>query len=267
MTASSARHRPASRVRLLTSAAAVVVLVAACGQADTAVSDAGTDGVTTPAKSTADGPGDDAVEAPEDDQSDGPDPVTSDTAGDGSAMQDESSPAAPDDEAGFGGVELTLDTVTIVDWVEDEDVFQYVVSVDGEEQDRVFSPPAVLLADDIERSALTVAPRVVGGDLDDPVEVTSVTTEQRYVVRWEQDAVLYAYVGVTSDRGRSTSAAETPFVIDDAVEDVEVVLFGPGFTREEQDEDGVTTVTTSPPFEWTSDGHRGLADYRDLPLP
>lgn len=187
-----------------------MVLVAACEQPDTAVSDAGTDGVTTPGETTEDEPvddpsglpGDEPADALEDDQSDGPDPATSDTAGDGAATQDEPSPAAPDDAAGFGDAELTLDTVTIVDWEEDADVFQRVVSVDGEERDRVFSPPAVLLADDIGRSALTVAPRAVGGDLDDPVEVTS-----------------------------------------------------------------VTTVPTSAPFEWASDGHRGLADYRELPLP
>lgn len=260
ITTRNGRHRWTT---LAVPAVALTVLLAGCGDGDEPAIETDTEELATPSEDEADEVAPDEETTDVEDADAAAEPNTVDAA------PDEDAPAAaevdePADD-GFGGVELTLEMVTVVTWEEHEDAFKYEIIVDGEEQGSTLSPPYVLLEEDVPADAVTVEAQEIGdaplGEVDATIEA-----EERYVVRWAEEEVANAYVGVAAAGfGRASSAAHSPFVVEPSPEDVEAVLFGPGYTREEQDEEGVT-VTTGAPFEWTGDGHTELAPYVELPL-
>ncbi len=112
---------------------------------------------------------------------------------------------------------------------------------------------------------LTIEAREIGGDVVGEPEPT-IEEAEHLVIRWNDDEVVYPYVGlVVTGYGNLSTAASSPYIVEHDPADVERVLFGPGVTVEEETEEGVTMETSSP-F-----GSLGLSDqegpYVDLPLP
>ncbi len=71
--------------------------------------------------------------------------ATSDVAAGEPAPEEDEADAGGDDPADdpgdFGGVELTLETVSVLTWDEDDDAFQYGLILDGEDLATPFGPP------------------------------------------------------------------------------------------------------------------------------
>lgn len=235
----------------------------------------GEDAATEPTASTTEDPAtegpmdeaedpDDVAESTDEGRSDAEATGTDDASAEGSS--DEVSPDEGASDLGSGDVQATLESVTEVTWDEDDDAFNYEVSVGGEVLDTTFGPPFLLLAEYGSGEDVTVEAMEIGDGSLGEMDISIASTE-RMVLRWDESQVPNAYVGMSvAGYGNLTSAIHSPYAIEHEPDTIDTLLFGEMVSVEEETEEG-TSTTFRAPFEFSGSDVVELGPYVELTVP
>lgn len=188
------------------------------------------------------------------------------------AGEDEGEDEAADDSDAAAGelpdgiTSFELETVGMVTWERHDDAFNYEIIVDGSVLRTAVGD--TLLSPDLDATAADV--RIVAytfdGDELGEVEVLSLDTAERLVLRVDLDAFTEPFIGVagsteTSSFSSSLGLTESPHVITTDPSELDIVLFG---EAAERDEDVIV------PTPWDiEDGEvvEEFGPFWELPLP
>ena len=207
---------------------------------------------------------DETAESPEEPASAAEEAGAEDTSTEGSPSEGASNDGAS--APGSGDVQATLESVTELTWEEDDDAFNYEVSVGDEVVGTTFGPPFLLLAEHGTGEDVTVEAMEIGdgslGEMD-----VSLASSERVVLRWDESQVPNAYVGLSvTGYGNLTSAIQSPYVIEHEPDTIDTLLFGEMVSVEEEDNEGVST-THRAPFEFSGSGVEEFGPYVELTVP
>jgi len=160
------------------------------------------------------------------------------------------------------GVDMQLENVSYLEWEELDGRREYRVEADGE----------TLLATNLRHGhvryngpldALRVRATASGdreGESVDEAEILKAEHVERLVLTWDTEIYQQPFLGLRLPRSRSSQGLEDqPHIIPVDVEDIELVLFGEEFERDD-------SIVNSP-FEIRRNSVREYGPYEELPLP